>query len=104
MAQPPVKGGKNATSLRAGELGVERRGALVDRGAERGAFGQRLGMAAALLAQPGDEVADGRDVGRRRHFFLGDAHGALHPGEVADLHSAAPGGASSAMWRRPVRR
>ena len=49
MASATREGREERDFARAGERHVERRRALVDGGAERRAFGQRLGMAGAAV-------------------------------------------------------
>src|SRR5207253_2783321 len=95
---------KERDLARADDRHIESRRALIDRRAERGALGQCLGVPRAAAAQPLDQVAYRLDVVRQRHLFVGGADGPLHPGKVADPHSAPPAGWSSAMCRSPVRR
>src|SRR5690606_4623789 len=104
MGSAAREGREEGDFARARKLHVEGRGALVDGGAEGRTFGERLGMAGAATAQPDHQIAHRVDPGGRSDLLLGDADGALHPGEVADFHFCTPdGGASSAMWRRTVR-
>ena len=110
--QPPVTGGKKATS-RAPPIGASKV-AVAGRPRRRNAAPSASASAwPGCAAQPARQVADRGHLGGRRYFLVGRADGALHPGEVAHFHrcppsSEAPGLAfpvvGPAMWRRPVSR
>ena len=86
-AQPPVTGGKSATSSPVFTGG---RGRHIPGSRRRGTI-ERLARAAACLGPRVDSQssrrADGRDIGRRSHRLLADADLALQPSEIKYLSS-----------------
>ena len=91
MRQPPVNGGKNATS-RAPAIGASKVAVRWSTAAPNAAPSANASACPGL--RPRSQCTRSPTVSTsagRRHLFVGSADGALHPGEVADLHSAPPG-------------
>ena len=85
--QPPVIGGKNATSfapaIEASAAGVN----AVEGGANRERLGEGVRVALAPFGEPGDEVADGRHGRWRIELLLRLADPLAHPGEIKRFHA-----------------
>src|SRR5512143_2276088 len=60
--------------------------ALVDRGADHLVSRKRIGEFGSARLEPGDQLADGRDVGRQHDLFGSPAYLFSHPGEIEEPH------------------
>ena len=85
--QPPVTGGKKATSRAPANGRIERHMRLVHRGAQRAPLGKGRGNAVVRRAQEVDQVTDRRDRGRNLDLFHAAAGDLADAGEIEDLHS-----------------